>query len=266
MRQRLARLTKTVEMAASSLTKQYRPKQLHSLRVAIRRIRSILKQDDHLRSSRFRKTWSAFAALTNDARDWDVFLLSSRKLLTDGEYRVFSRLNLARVEASQEAVKLMLQSENWSLFLHEWKKFLECPKVAAEAQSRPRNRYTKPLEQALFAATLALARALETDDDSAWHKFRIAVKDVRYIAQASKSRAKRVREAIVTCKSLQALLGNWHDRAVQLQLLDTLGSVGVHAKLRPLISQDKTHLLSQIRLILLDQSVFVAAGELDTRC
>jgi CHAD domain-containing protein len=195
MQRQLLELTSHIDQVAGRLLGGYRPKQLHALRVGIRRIRSVLKQIGSHRSRRFRKTWGGFAAATNEARDWDVFLITSEKLLSPGEFQEFGRL-------------------------------------------------------ALIRARLALAFALAADDERSWHKFRIAVKDVRYVADAGgtdPATDERLAEVIEACKSLQALLGNWHDAVVQLRMLDEVESSPVHTRLRSEISERKDLFLSQIR-------------------
>jgi CHAD domain-containing protein len=259
MRRRLLKLTRAVEAAAFALTKRYRPKQLHSLRVTIRRIRSTLKQINSRRARRFRKTWRAFASVTNNARDWDVFLNSSRKLLSAEDYRAFRKLNNRNIEASHESVKVMLRSARWKGHLLEWKKYLKRPNGGALAQPGRCARSGSSVEQALAAAGLLMGQALASDDDHSWHKFRIAVKHTRYVAEGCKSNSARIRNVVASCKSLQDLLGGWHDTVVQLRLLDSLESAAVHDKLRTLINQARQHSLTQIRAMLETQSIFAAA-------
>jgi len=113
MHQTLLEITDGIEQAGERLARAYQPKRLYALRVGIRRTRSILKQIGSYRSRRYRKVWGGFAAVTNDARDWDVFLISCRKLLAATEYAEFSRLNRERVQCSHDAVTAMLQSAHW---------------------------------------------------------------------------------------------------------------------------------------------------------
>jgi CHAD domain-containing protein len=70
-----------------------------------------------------------------------------------------------------------------------------------------------------------LAAALALPDDSGWHPFRIAVKDLRSQADrlADDTGLLPDQQAVIaTCKDLQAQLGAWHDCVVQLQLFDEL--------------------------------------------
>ena len=89
MQQRLTELTAAVEQAATSLRGGYQAEELYALRVGMRRIRSLLKPLDSTRSRQFRKAWGGFAAVTNRARDWDVFLLAAREMLPSAGFAPF---------------------------------------------------------------------------------------------------------------------------------------------------------------------------------
>ncbi len=57
MHQLLVKLTVKVTKVSDRLTGAYRPKDLHRLRISIRRIRSLLKQVSDRNARHFRKTW-----------------------------------------------------------------------------------------------------------------------------------------------------------------------------------------------------------------
>ena len=200
MQEALEKMTERVERSANGLVQGYRVRQLHALRVGIRRIRTFLKQSGSHRARRLRKTWGGFAAATNDARDWDVFHRTARKLLEPEDFRAFSRLNRNRLQASHQTVRALVSSKHWSGHLEQWRDYLErsSTREAVQAGRRP------SLDAVLAKAGSALAMAMAANDDRAWHKFRIAVKETRYIAEASPGGSARTREVIATCKSLQA--------------------------------------------------------------
>lgn len=251
----LEQLTERVEHSAEGLRRRYGARRLHILRVGIRRIRTFLKHSSGHRARRLRRTWGAFAAVTGDARDWDVFHRTARALLAADDYRTFQRLNRKRLRESHRAVRDLVASAPWGRHLREWRAYLaNSAEHAAPAGRRPRT-----LEAALARAGAALTRATEVNDDRAWHKFRIAVKETRYIAEAAPSPSAHVREVIANCKALQATLGAWHDTVVQLQLLDELPANPVHARLRTLVRRRKLQALSQTRATLSTQSFFVPA-------
>ena len=253
MQEPLEKLTDRVEQSALGLEQRYRARQLHALRVSIRRIRTYLKHSGQHRARRLRKTWGAFAAVTSEARDWDVFCNTARTLLSRDDYQTFRRLNRQRLRASHVAVKALVASARWDRHLREWRAYLQRSAHGAEADDRePRS-----LETALSGAGTALALATEVNDDRAWHKFRIAVKETRYIAEAAHRQTEHERQVIATCKALQATLGAWHDTVVQLQLLDELTNDRVHRGLQTAIRRNKKLALSQTRAMLTEQSIFV---------
>lgn len=249
----LEQLTERVERSAEGLRNRYGSKRLHVLRVGIRRIRTFLKHSGGHRARRLRRTWGAFAAVTGDARDWDVFHRTARALLDADDFRTFQRLNRKRLQESHRAVKTLVASAHWTRHLREWRAYLE----GAANRAAPPGRQPRSLEAALARAGAALARAIEVDNDRAWHKFRITVKETRYIAEAAPGPSAQLRAVIATCKALQATLGAWHDTVVQLQLLDELPADPMHARLRRLIRHQKRQSLSQTRAILSAQSIFV---------
>ena len=281
MQEPLEALTERVARAAELLKQHYGARRVHVLRVGIRRIRTFLKQSADHRAKRMRKIWGGFAGATNDARDWDVFHKTARALLGPDEYRTFRRLNRKRLEASHRAVRTLVNSEHWDRHLQEWRRYLgqaasrspaggsgeRCrrPLAGDQGQGRPQAgsysrapvaRQQPSLEAVVQKAGVALTMALQADDDRAWHKFRIAVKETRYIAEATSPLPPGGRQVIAICKSLQATLGEWHDTVIQLQLLDELAPHPVHARLQSLVRKRKIMSLTQTRTLLEAQSTF----------
>lgn len=255
MHNKLLELTIDVAQAGESVLSDYAPKQLYAFRVGVRRIRSILKQIDSHRSRRYRKIWGGFAACTNDARDWDIFLLTAKKLLSAEHYREFEKLNREQVRHSHEAVIELLHSMHWQRHLDEWTDVLE----RADEQAGWTHQGLASLELALARARLALKRALAVNDDHSWHKFRIRVKDVRYVADAGNddpTNRKYVSSIIESCKQLQTLLGDWHDTVVQLNMLEELPATPVHSRLRKMVSERKQMFLVQTREMLVEHPFF----------
>jgi len=255
MHKKLLELTAYVAQAGENVLRKYDPKQLYAFRVGVRRIRSILKQIDSHRSRRYRKIWGGFAAVTNDARDWDIFLQTAKNLLSAAQYREFEKLNREQVRHSHEAVIELLHSMHWQRHLDEWKNVLE----RADEQPGWTHQGLAPLELALARARLALKRALAVNDDHSWHKFRIRVKDVRYVADAGNddpTNRKYVSSIIESCKQLQTLLGDWHDTVVQLNMLEELQATPVHSMLRKMISERKQMFLAQTRDMLVEHPLF----------
>jgi CHAD domain-containing protein len=257
MHKRLLELTDGVARAGENVLSEYVPKQLYAFRVGVRRVRSILKQIDSHRSRRYRKIWGGFAAVTNDARDWDVFLITAKNLLSPENYREFEELNREQVRCSREAVIEMFHSMHWQRHLDEWTGVLE----RADEQVGGSGSDLASLELAQDRARLSLERALAADDDHCWHKFRIRVKDVRYVAEAGiadPETGNHVSGVIESCKKMQTLLGDWHDTVVQLNMLEELQSSAVHSRLRELVSERRKMFLEQIRQDLAEHPLFTS--------
>lgn len=251
MQQRLLEVTRDLHDAQHALLESYEPAQLYAFRVAARRIRSILKQTLNHRSRELRKTWGGLAAVTGSARDWDVFQITIDKLLEPDAVDEFKRINHDRIAASRSAVIEMLESAPWRRHLKEWDRYLEtADDTPLDSISGP-----APLDRALEKARRRLTRAMESNSDQAWHRFRIAVKEVRYVAEANPG-APGSSVAIETCKPLQTQLGDWHDTVVQLGLLEELQAAPEHEKIAVLIQARKVEFLSQIRIMLAGTTLF----------
>ncbi len=242
----LLEISDVIEQASADLLREYDPERLYALRVSARRTRSILKHIGDHRSRRFRKSWGGFTATTNESRDWDVFLATAEQLLSGDDFTDFSNLNQERVQSCHEAVIEMLRSAPWRRHLEEWRICLE----RADEDNSDMAQDNDALDRALTKACLVLERALAVDDDRSWHKFRIAVKEVRYVADAGKDdpqRALYLAGVVETCKVLQTLLGDWHDTVVQLNMLEELEAAPVHDRLATVIKQRKQQFLAEIR-------------------
>ena len=262
MNQLLVILTVEVTSVSDRLTGVYRPKDLHRLRIGIRRIRSLLKQVSDRNARHFRKTWGGFAAVTNQARDWDVFLKAARAMQSDAEYREFRSILMPQVLASHEAVTEVLQSAQWQRHLAEWEQFLSQINDLAIDDTRVQ----WSVEDATSKASNTYWLALTVNDEKTWHKFRIAVKNLRYIADAHihdpVCDQQRLDEIIKTCKILQTRLGKWHDTVVQLQMIREQGpsierkAIAISFTLVEALEKKKHLLLSQIKASLAEQTIF----------
>jgi CHAD domain-containing protein len=271
MHQALHTLTKEIREAARDLRRSYEPARLYELRVAIRRIRSMLKHRGSKRARRLRKTWGSFAAATNRARDWDVFSSTAESLLSPAALDEFRRACGAPLQTSRDRVIRMLESERWRAHLKEWKRFLARALEHSDRQDGDSwaTALAGALDAALARARVALVVALQEDDDTSWHKFRIAVKEVRYTAereppvstcgsQAGEPRVGEsgVGEVVEVCKGLQSLLGGWHDCVIQFALLDELAPSPLTEELRSTIVDRRRQRLADIRETVILQPLF----------
>jgi len=248
MRGALIKITAALEEAARDLAGGYDPARLHNLRVCIRRMRSLLKSRSGRRARRFRRIWGGFAAQTNPARDWDVFLLAAADLLTPAELREFECLNREAVRSARQNAVHLVCSAQWRRLLPEWKEYLE---QGRSARSTGVGRQPD-LRTARDRAARARAVALAEETDRTWHKLRIAIKELRYRTEAalsSKAGDDQLERTVEACKELQSALGHWHDTVVQLELLDTLPQAEVHRRLCERIEERRTDCLSLARTL-----------------
>jgi CHAD domain-containing protein len=255
MQQLLVTLTEDLEQHRVKLISRYQSRKLHSLRVCIRRIRSILKYTEHPRARAFRKTWGGFAALTNDSRDWDVFFLVGRDVLTEEAFQEFKKQIRRHRNANVRKTKAMLRSEHWERHLEEWRRFIgRLPNQNAGAM----------ISDEVVATTLArasqrLSLAFAVNDERHWHKLRIAVKDVRYVVVAREGETSPDRSLnwlIQDCKTLQTQLGKWHDAIIQLELLEHLDATGLQSRLRSVLKRRRGYYLRRSKLLLSSRDPF----------
>lgn len=251
MLERLIEVSNDLHAAHGALRDGYDSTSLYNLRVASRRIRSILRHDDAEEARSFRKAWGSFVAVTGKARDWDVFLACAEEILDATSFDRFREINQAEIEASRQAVIDMLGSMAWQRHLAAWDTFLQ----NTDDRRIDSAGAAAALAAALEQANRRLRRAMAKDTDRRWHKFRIAVKEVRYVSEANPGLAGH--EDITTaCKALQTLLGDWHDTVVQREMLAKLPADPVHSKLETLILRRKHHFLTGILDWLAGQSLF----------
>jgi phosphohistidine phosphatase len=244
MHLRLIEVTGDIDRAQHELLKGYEPRPLYNFRVAARRIRSILKQMDSHRSRVLRKAWGGLAAVTGDARDWDVFLANSKELLDSTKFCEFEAINHDRAANARKNVIEMLKSSLWQQHIRDWRDFLEQAEEAAASPDQARESLDRSVSKAL--RRLGAARADGTDHN--WHRYRIAVKELRYVAEANPDQpgaASLAQEA----RSYQTLLGDWHDTVVQLNLLDELPPQRVHDELAAAIRDRQAGYLSKMRAL-----------------
>jgi CHAD domain-containing protein len=173
---------------------------------------------------------------------------------------------MPQVLASQEAVIEVLQSAQWQRHLAEWQRFLKQIDGRVMDDGKPQ----WSVEEALAKARRTYQLALAAGDDRTWHKFRIAVKNLRYIADASihdpACDQQHLDAVIAACKILQTRLGKWHDTVMQLQMIgeqeagDEDRAAVASSRLTNALEQKKHLLLSEIQQTLAEQALFAPQG------
>ena len=252
---------------AGNLLSEYHPHDLHQFRVHIRRTRSLLKRMPTGPAAFFVRHWKELFAVTGRARDLDVFLISAGQLLQPEQYSRLEAHLAPHVRASHDAVLGLLRSGEWRRHLAGWRGLLR------NLEERPRKVSAGHVPRVRKKARKACLKALASGTDRDWHKLRIAVKNLRYVADASKSEpgadVALLERTVEDCKVMQTLLGDWHDTVVQLGLLEddhlelsgtgAAGMADVTDVLRQRIEQRKGELLAQTCEVIARGNAFLSA-------
>lgn len=239
----LSALTQTVAEHRRRLLDDYQPSDLHQWRVHIRRIRSLMKYVPACQDRALRSAWRELFVVSNPARDWDVFMAAIPTLLPPPSAVALGEALEPTVQRHRERVLAMLASRRWHGHLDEWRAFLASlgqgrlalpPTVLPEVQSQ---------------ADRARERAFQDNDQAAWHRLRIATKNLRYVTDAMTAAGSlpQLAELIEACKAVQDELGDWHDCMVQLELIDApltrqaLAHLSNHQELRDALAAALRH-------------------------
>ncbi len=206
----------------SSLLAGYSEVDLHQLRVTLRRMRSVLRKVALDEARELRRELGALARATNDARDWDTLVASAQDQLGPEPLRALLPLLEKCHQVARAQVYHMLRSHQWRAALARWDELADITEMAAGCQAIA----TRELDSILQRVNAAGRKAMIRDDPRRWHKLRIAIKELRYTLDtlphdAGESLTARLLDE---CKSLQSLLGDWHDTVVHRQLLDALSA------------------------------------------
>lgn len=219
--QPLRSLTETVLAHGANLRRDYQPLDLHQFRVFIRRIRAIMKYVPCYSDRSLRSGWREMFVVTNPARDWDVFRAAARDLLPAPLWLAFDNALGPHIDLQHQHVSNLLESERWQQHLSLWSEFLA---AVDEAAWEPPNALLSRLHtEAERARGLALTEA----DQVSWHRYRIAIKNLRYVADISaqaRGQDAHIDRLVESCKQVQDLLGDWHDSMVQLELIRSPGT------------------------------------------
>jgi CHAD domain-containing protein len=206
------------------------PEDLHDLRVAVRRLRAILRvaapplDRDWAYSLRDELDWLGKAL--GPVRDLDVMLdhlREEQKTLPRKDSAAFdaalARLERERVE-SRRSMLGALRSRRYRRLLDRLQ----------EAAGRPRTRSARPDAETIAAAEFAklrkAVRKLERNpSDEALHRVRIKGKRARYAAElAQPGSGKRVAKFIQAAKDFQDVTGEHQDAVVAIEKLQALSA------------------------------------------
>ncbi|MEE4193324.1 MAG: CHAD domain-containing protein [Halieaceae bacterium] len=213
MKDTLAQLQDQIAARRGALLQEYSEYDLHQLRVAVRRLRGLLRFEAHPDAWQLRKEWGFLISQTNPARDWDTLFARIEELPEDQQPVGL----LSAVERHQQKVWndviSALRNAQWEATARRQQAYTESH---IEAERAPLEK-EKSIGEASMRVNLAWDYAEKHDEPRAWHKLRIAIKDLRYSLDSLSQT--EVDEPIELCKRLQDLLGSWHDSIIHRDLL-----------------------------------------------
>ncbi|RSM42296.1 CHAD domain-containing protein [Amycolatopsis balhimycina DSM 5908] len=211
------------------------PEDLHQMRVALRRMRSVLKLSgtlvgDGAEPVRAELGW--LGQSLGEVRDYDVLIGHLRELIAGFEvrdqapgHRLVSRFVAERATAKRRLTRA-LSSARYSTLLREVSLLTRERDAAAEEAERPHDLIAglaKP-HRKLAKAVRALP-ADPPDDDL--HALRIHGKKLRYAAElaqtsAKKKQAERIKNLLKATKDFQTVLGDHQDAVIAAERMRTV--------------------------------------------
>lgn len=209
----------------AALSQGYDVESLHQFRVALRHLRSLLRHNTSGEVRHLRCQLGKLARPTNPARDWDTLLIRARASLSARDFAQVQPCLEARRAESHQPVLDMLRSERWPKIRRELKKIIKVhgPSLAVDLHGDAELSRAKRRVRRAWRAVQS-RDGNEASNHRAWHKLRIAIKDLRYRLETvpKHSRTPSITTILKVCKQLQESLGVWHDSVVHVGLVQKL--------------------------------------------
>jgi CHAD domain-containing protein len=201
-----------------TLLHRYDDDSLHQLRVALRRVRSMLRHIDSVPAQTLRRELGRLADATNAARDWDTLASRAGASLKPRDFKsVRAWLEENRAAAHQQVLK-MLRSDEWAQTMTRLEECIEHGELAAVGKRHGDG----DIARARRDAGRAWSKVQSADDDKHWHKLRLAIKELRYTLDSVTGDSQRAptSQLLKHCKRLQDALGTWHDTVVHVRMVE----------------------------------------------
>jgi len=231
----LLELLETIEATIPGALEGSDSDQLHDLRVAVRSTRAVVRglggvfEPESV--SRFSADFKWLQQLTNPTRDLDVLLM----VLDDagdegpGDLAPVRRSVAKRRTAERRTLRRGLTSARARNLLADWRTFLD---ILPQLETEDRPDADRPLKKVAGARVakdyrklVRHGRAAQAEPSAeAFHALRKRGKDLRYFLEffADLYPKRPVKTLLSELKSLHAVLGGFHDRAVQRQILNQI--------------------------------------------
>lgn len=192
---------------------------LHDLRIAVRRIRSLLRPMRAMSEvAALNNAAAEVGRLTTPVRDLEVMIQEVK----ERGFPVLAQLRTARLASDYSKILKSPALKNLFIQLDEW------PSTFRLAEVNGGLKHVQPqIEKALKKQIDRLHAAVD-DAGSDRHELRILVKRTRYLTEAFPKLSPLSRKAANSLKALQSALGSWHDHYQWCQ------KVLVESDLRPL--------------------------------
>ncbi|CAB3752437.1 CHAD domain-containing protein [Burkholderia puraquae] len=243
------------------------PEFVHQMRVALRRLRTLMRFFPHFADRQWRDTLGVdlrwLASLLGTVRDWDVFATESLPALIaadggDGEWNGTLDAARAQCAAARGELRQALHTARYArltLGWLEWLSTLALPPAEGGDAPSLRRHATKRVRR-LFGHLYA-SPSLTSLDTTARHQVRIDAKRLRYALEFFASLAsRRTRtETVKTLARVQSVLGEANDTMIALHHLEKLAAPpyqlgfvrGYGAALEKRAARDAETLLASLR-------------------
>src|SRR5574340_804176 len=210
---------------------------LHQMRVALRRLRVVLRMVEKFRADETLSALSgdiaALCVALGRAREWDVFIAETMQpmcarmaghaglqalLAASERQRAVCYADLRGVQQARELQRLLLRFALWMNGAY-WQ-------LPPEAEVPPAHDFATRRLRKLAKRFVQAGRQLDTLDDKRLHALRILAKKLRYSAEffAALYDRQKTGEFLAALSEVQEVLGQINDVAVAHRLLDGLAA------------------------------------------
>lgn len=239
-------------VSGGSALSEHHAEYLHQTRVALRRLRVLLRLVEQLQADEtlaaLRIEVAEVCVLLGELREWDVFIqgLMRMSLPSDEDFKCL----LAQIMTRRDACYARLQNSVHSRALQRLMLHFSLWMMGAywqQAIATPPCKFASRHLQKLQRRWLSMNEALDERDAVRLHALRIVVKKLRYSTEffASLYKATAVRRYHAALCDVQEQLGLSHDVTVACRLLDELAENRQLLPQNSLIAQLRSQFLAQ---------------------